>query len=250
MPTDPAHVAVLVTLVLVAAVLYSSVGHAGASGYLAAMALVGVAPAAMKPMALVMNIVVALAGTIRFASAGLVSRRLLLPLCLGSVPAAFIGGSIALPPGVYRPLLGAILLVAAWRLWSPLRGNVRRPPPRGRWLVPIGAAFGLLAGMTGVGGGIFLSPLVILAGWEEPRPTAGVSVTYILVNSIAGLAGHLSAGGLVPPETALLAPVALTGGLYGSGLGARRLPPLVLRRLLAVVLVIAGAKLALVAVGH
>src|SRR5439155_651917 len=109
----------------------------------------------------------------------------------------------------------------------------------------VGAGFGLLAGLTGIGGGIFLSPTLILAGWETPRRTAGASVTFILANSVAGLLGHLSTAGGVPPGTALLAAVALAGGLWGSWLGAHRLPPLAIRRLLAVVLVVAGVKLLL-----
>ena len=230
---------------LAAAVLYSSVGHAGASAYLAAMGLFGVAPAAMRPAALAMNIVVAAAGTWRFVSAGAVPGGLLLPLCAASVPAAFVGGAIRLPASVYAPLLALTLLVGAWRLWSRLEHGDLRPPPPARALLVIGAGFGLLAGLTGIGGGIFLSPTLILAGWETPRRTAGASVVFILVNSIAGILGHLSTAGQVPPGTALLAAVALAGGLYGSWLGARRLPPLALRRLLAAVLVIAGMKLLL-----
>ena len=243
MPADPGHLAALATLVLVAAVLYSSVGHAGASAYLAAMGLFGVAPAAMRPAALVMNIVVATAGTWRFASAGVVPWGLLGPLCAASVPAAYVGGAIKLPTRVYAPLLALTLLFAAWRLWAQLERANLRPSPPARVLLGIGGGFGLLAGLTGIGGGIFLSPTLILAGWEAPRRTAGASVTFILVNSIAGLLGHLSTAGEVPRGTALLAAVALAGGLYGSWLGARRLPPLAIRRVLAVVLAIAGAKL-------
>ena len=230
---------------LAAAVLYSSVGHGGASAYLAAMGLFGVAPAAMRPAALAMNIVVAAVGTWRFASAGAVPGGLLLPLCAASVPAAFVGGAIRLPASAYAPLLALTLLVGAWRLWSRLEHGDLRPAPPARTLLVIGAGFGLLAGLTGIGGGIFLSPTLILAGWETPRRTAGASVVFILVNSIAGILGHLSTAGQVPPGTALLAAVALAGGLYGSWLGARRLPPLALRRLLAAVLVIAGTKLLL-----
>jgi hypothetical protein len=231
--------------VALAAVLYSSVGHGGASAYLATMALFGVAPAAMRPAALVMNIVVATAGTLRFASAAAVPWRLLLPLCVASVPAAFAGGTVHLPPGVYQPLLGASLLLAAWRLWSPPRGDGPSAPPAAPVLLAVGAVFGALAGLTGIGGGIFLSPLLILAGWETPRRTAGAAAAFILVNSAAGLLGHLASAGDVPWGTSLLAAVALCGGLYGSWLGARRLPPLAIRRVLAAVLVIAGTKLLL-----
>jgi len=242
-PTDPGQLAALAALVLAAAVLYSTVGHAGASAYLVAMALFGVAPAAMKPAALTMNIVVATAGTLRFATAGLVPWRLLGPLCLGSVPAAFAGGAIALPDMAYQRLLGALLLLAAARLWLPGEPPARRAVPAVLVLIAAGAALGFLAGLTGVGGGVLLSPLLLLTGIEEPRRTAGASIAFILVNSVAGLLGHLSAARQVPAGTALLATVALAGGAYGSRLGARHLAPRTIRRLLAAVLVIGGGKL-------
>ena len=245
MPTDPGSLALLAALVLAAAILYSSVGHAGASAYLAAMALFGVHPAGMKPAALVMNIVVATAGTARWWSAGLIPWSLLWPLCTGSVPAAFAGGAVVLPADVYRRVLAVILLGAALRLWFPARARQLRPVPGPRVLVALGAGLGFLAGLTGIGGGIFLSPILILAGWQDPKRTAGASSTFILVNSVAGLLGHLAVARDIPQGTAVLAAVALAGGVYGSWLGARRLPPLVLRRLLAAVLVIAGARLAL-----
>jgi uncharacterized membrane protein YfcA len=244
-PTDPHQLAALAALVLCAAVLYSSVGHAGASAYLAAMALFGVAPPAMKPAALMINIVVAVAGSLRFGAAGLIPWRLLVPLCVGSVPAAFAGGAIGLGGRLYQAILGVTLLLAAARLALPGPAEARLAAPAAPWLAVIGAALGLLAGLTGVGGGVFLSPLLILTGLEGPRRTAGASIVFILVNSVAGLLGHLAAARTVPTGTALLAAVALVGGTYGSRLGARRLPPLAIRRLLAVVLVIAGGKLLL-----
>jgi uncharacterized membrane protein YfcA len=245
MPDDPRAFLLLAGVIAVAAALYASVGHGGASAYLAAMALFGIPAAVMKPAALVMNLGVAGAGTLRFASARLVPWRLLLPLCAGSVPAAYAGGLIQLPTRSHRILLGAVLLFAAVRLAMKARSAELRPPPPFPWLVAIGLLFGFVAGLTGVGGGIFLSPLLILARWEEPRRTAGASAVFILVNSAAGLAGHLAGGGSVPSAAAPLTAIALVGGLFGSWLGARRLVPLTLRRLLAVVLVIAGAKLLL-----
>ncbi len=245
MPADPFHLAVLAAMILVAAVLYSSVGHGGASAYLAAMALLGVAPDEMKPAALVMNIVVALAGTVRFSAASLVPWQLLGPLLAGSIPAAFLGGYLKLPTQAHHLLVGAILIVAAARLWLPSRERPPRQPPRAPLLGGIGAGLGLVAGLTGVGGGIFLSPLMILCGWEGPRRTAGASAVFILLNSAAGLLGHVQAARTIPGGTALLAGVALAGGLYGSWLGAKRLAPVTLLRLLGVVLVIAGLKLLL-----
>ena len=245
MPEDPGSLLLLGVLIFVSAVLYSSVGHGGASAYLAVMALFGIPPAVMKPAALVMNLGVAGAGTVRFASASLVPWRLLLPLCAGSVPAAYFGGLIALPTRAHRILLGAVLLVAAVRLAMRFRSEALRPRPPMIALVAIGVVFGFVAGLTGVGGGIFLSPLLILAQWEETRKTAGASAFFILVNSAAGLAGHLAGGGSIPAAAAPLTAVALAGGLLGSWLGARRLVPVTLRRILAAVLVVAGGKLLL-----
>lgn len=244
MPADPAASAGLAALIFIVAILYSSVGHGGASGYLAAMALFGVAAPVTKPAALVMNIAVAAIGAVRFGRRGLVPWTMLAPLCIGSIPAAALGGFIALPIPAHRILLGLVLLFAAVRLWMHDEAAVpRKAPPPAAARVLIGGFLGLIAGLTGVGGGIFLSPLLILTGWEETRRTAGASAAFILANSIAGLGGHLAAGRGIPPEAALLTPVAIVGGLIGAGLGATRLPTLVLRRVLAVVLVVAGVKL-------
>lgn len=197
----------------------------------------------MKPTALVMNILVAVIGTVRFTRAGAVPWPLLRPLCLGSIPAAFLGGSIQLSSRVYLPLLGTCLLFGAARLWFPQEARQKNSPPAFRWFVVIGAALGFLAGLTGIGGGIFLSPLLILTGWEEPRRTGGAAVVFILVNSVLGFLGHVSAARLVPPEAALLGAVAMAGGLVGSWLGVHRLRPLQLRRVHALVLLVSGTKL-------
>ena len=245
MPSEPGPLAAFLALIAAAAVLYSSVGHGGASAYLAVMALFGMPAAVMKPTALVMNLGVAGLGTFRFAAASLVPWRLLLPICAGSVPAAYLGGLVKLPTQSHRILLGAVLLFAAVRLAMRQRHHVLRPRPPALVLATIGIFFGFLAGVTGVGGGIFLSPLLLLARWEEPRRTAGASAVFILVNAAAGLAGHLAAGGNVPAMALPLTAVALLGGLVGSWLGARRLVPIAIRRVLAAVLVVAGAKLLL-----
>lgn len=243
MPADPLSFLALTLLILAGAVLYSSGGHAGASAYLAAMALFGVAPEVMKPTALLLNIVVAVVGATRFVRAGAVPWSLLRPLCLGSIPAAFLGGRVQLPAGIYLPLLGACLLFAAMRLWLPAGGRPPKPAPPFGVLVALGVALGFLAGVTGIGGGIFLSPLVLLAGWEEPRRAGGAAVVFILANSVLGLLGHASSTRLVPPEAALLGVVALSGGLVGSWFGVHRFAPARLRRIHAVVLVVSGVKL-------
>jgi hypothetical protein len=243
MPTQPADLVALAALVMLAAVLYSSGGHAGASAYLALMSLFSVAPAVMKPTALVMNIAVASIGSTRFIRARAVPWHLIRPLCLGSIPAAFAGGAIRLSPGAYLFVLGAALLVAAGFLWLPPKAAGTRATPRAGWLVGLGAVLGFVAGLTGIGGGIFLSPLLILTGWEEPRRTSGAAAVFILVNSILGLLGHASSMNLVPPQALALGATAVMGGLIGSWLGVNRLRPMALRRVHAVVLLVSGAKL-------
>lgn len=236
----------LTLLIFIAALLYSSVGHAGASGYLAAMALFGLAPAVMKPTALTLNLVVATVGTIRYASAGHFDWKLFAPFAALSVPMAFVGGMLKLPIATYHVVLGLVLLFAAWRL-------VVKPAVAAGDLKPVsvprallfGAGLGLLSGLTGVGGGIFLSPLVLFLGWADVRKTAGVSVAFILVNSASGLLGHLASVKQIPPEIGWWAPAALLGGIIGAELGSRRLAPLTMRRLLSVVLLVAGVKMLL-----
>jgi uncharacterized membrane protein YfcA len=242
------HDTLLPILIAVVAVLYGSVGHAGASGYIAVMALCGVAPALLKPTALSLNLVVAMVATIAFARAGWFRWRLFLPFAISSVPCAFAGGMVKLPVSAYKVILAVVLAYGAWRLWLAAKSGdaeetVRHPP----WptALGIGALIGVTSGMIGVGGGVFLSPLIMLMGWAGPRTTAATSAAFILVNSAAGLAGHGLSAGSLPPEAPVWAASALAGGLFGSWLGAARLPPLVLRRVLTMVLILAAAKLAL-----
>jgi uncharacterized membrane protein YfcA len=235
----------LAGLFFVAAVLYASVGHAGASGYLAAMALVGVAAEVMRPTALLLNVLVASVATQRFLSAGRFSWRTFWPFAVTSIPAAFVGGRIHLPPPVFKPLVGIVLLYAAARLLMTAGQQERedvKPPGVGISLI-FGAALGLLSGLVGVGGGIFLSPLLIFAGWATIRVTAGVSALFILVNSIAGLAGNLTGLQQLSPVIGIYAVAAGIGGTIGSQLGSRRLPSPMLRRILGVVLIVAGLKM-------
>jgi hypothetical protein len=244
----PLTLAALALLIFAAAMLYSSVGHAGASGYLAAMALFGLAPIVMKPTALTLNILVATIATVKFHRAGCFSGRLLLPFAATSVPFAFIGGYITLPGHWYKTLVGAILLFAAYRLFQiALKATdqtvVRHIP---LWAALLsGAVIGLLSGLTGTGGGIFLSPLLLFMGWAETRQSSGLSAAFILVNSIAGLLGNVSSVGALPRSIFVLAPAAIVGGLIGSEYGSKRIAGANLRRLLAVVLIIAGLKLIL-----
>lgn len=238
-------IVVLAVAIFVMAVLYSSVGHAGASGYLAAMALAGLAPAVMKPTALTLNILVALVAASRFYRAGYFSWRIFLPFAATSIPFAFVGGALQLPGSVYQKLVGLALLFAAFRLWmhAAARAEAEAKPVPLPAAVALGAFIGLLSGITGVGGGIFLSPVLLLAGWAETRQASGVAAAFILVNSVAGLAGHLASVRMVPDSIYLWGAAALAGGLIGTELGRRRLATVTLRRVLSVVLVVAGLKM-------
>jgi uncharacterized membrane protein YfcA len=244
----PLTLSILTVLIFAGALLYSSVGHAGASGYLAAMALLGVSAAVMKPTALTLNILVASIATVKFYRAGCFKFRLLWPFALASIPFAFIGGYITLPGHWYKTLVGAILLFAAYKLFriaskATEQADVRHIPLWAGLLC--GAVIGMLAGLTGTGGGIFLSPLLLLMGWAETRQTAGVSAAFILVNSIAGLLGNVSSIGSLPSFIFVLAPAAILGGFIGAEFGSKRLASANLRRLLALVLIVAGIKLIL-----
>ncbi|WP_224962098.1 sulfite exporter TauE/SafE family protein [Geomonas subterranea] len=232
---------------LLVAVLYSCVGHGGASGYIAVLALFSVAPEVFKPTALTLNLLVAGIATFSFARAGHFSWRLFWPFAATSIPFSFLGGYLTLPSHIYRPLVGVVLLLSASRLLlQKNQGAVRTTPPATPTALFIGAALGLLSGLTGVGGGIFLSPLLLLFKWGEPREVSAVAALFILVNSGAGLLGHLSGVQAIPGYAPLLAGSAVLGGVVGSLLGSRHLPVPTIMRVLSLVLTIAGFKLLLV----
>ena len=229
------------------AALYASVGHAGASAYLAVMGLFNFAPDVMKPTALALNILVAAVATFKFYRAGLFSWQLFWPFAVVSVPAAFIGGATMLPAYWYKVAVGIVLFYAAvWMFRTslkPLRTAGHQPP---LWAAMMaGLALGFLSGLTGVGGGIFLSPLLLYMGWAETRATSGVAAPFILVNSIAGLLGHFSSVAQLPPNIPAWGVAVMLGGWIGASYGSKRAPAPVLRQLLALVLVVASAKLIL-----
>jgi len=237
----------LLACILAVAILYSSVGHGGGSGYIAVLALFSVAPAVFKPTALVLNILVSSVAVFSFARAGHFSWRLFWPFAVTSIPCSFIGGYINLPPHLYKPLVGAILLFSAFRLFyrtDHVDAAIRRPS------APValisGALLGLLSGLTGVGGGIFLSPLLLILRWGRIREVSAVAALFVLVNSVAGLLGHLGSLNMIPNFTPLLAVAALGGGSIGAFFGSRRLPTAAVIKSLAAVLTIAGFKLLLV----
>ena len=236
-------VLLIIAAIFVVAVLYSSVGHGGASGYLAVMAFLSVAPTVTRPTALVLNLFVASIGAFQFYRAGHFSWKLFWPFAVTSIPFAFVGGMITLPTNVYKILLGLVLLFAAFRLAWSFSKDVDPVPPK-IWIALIsGAAMGLLSGLVGVGGGIFLTPLLLLMSWSETKTAAGISALFILVNSIAGLLGNYRQVDLLPSDVWFWIAAAVAGGILGSQLGAHRFNSLMLRRLLAVVLMLAAVKL-------
>jgi len=244
---EPWIVALLAAGMLVAAFGYAAVGHGGASAYIAAMALAGVAPAEMRPIALLLNILVSSMGTWKFHRAGFFRWRLFWPFALVSIPMAYLGGAITLPGNAYKILVGVVLLYAAWQLWrsggSGAEMREVREPPLGGAMV-IGASMGLLAGLTGVGGGIFLSPLLLMLGWAGTKQTSAVAAPFILVNSLAGLAAvFVAKSAVLPTYVWILVPAVLVGGWLGAEYGSRRFANPVVRRVLAVVLALAGAKM-------
>jgi uncharacterized membrane protein YfcA len=229
------------------AFLYSSVGHAGASGYIAVMSLASLSPAVIKPSALVLNILVASIGSWQFFRAGHFSWRLFWPFALLSIPFAFVGGYVDLPTHLFKLLVGAVLLLSAlYFVWQPHNDSVRCEPSKPAALAA-GGVLGLFAGLTGTGGGIFLTPLLLIMRWARTRNAAATSALFILVNSAAGLLGNVSSTRNIPAMVLPMAIAAVIGGSAGSYLGSNRLPPATIKRLLAIVLVIAGLKLILTA---
>jgi hypothetical protein len=252
LPADPLLLTLLCGLVFFVALAYSSVGHGGASGYLAVLSFFGLPPAAMAPSALLLNLLVAGTSFTAYWRAGLFVFRLLWPFLLTSVPFAFLGGLTTVPIRAYLLLLSAVLLFAAFRLLAVAGSGGEeaslRPPPLAVAL-PVGAGIGFLSGVIGVGGGIFLSPLLILLKWADAKRTAAVSAAFIWINSLAGLYGHVLHKAVDWSGLVWLVGAAFAGGLVGSYLGARRFQGLWLRRILAVVLLVATLKLLRTALG-
>ncbi|KAB7648783.1 sulfite exporter TauE/SafE family protein [Polymorphobacter fuscus] len=234
----------LALAILIGATLYSSVGHGGSSAYIAIMALFGVPAATMRPTALVLNLIVSSLASVRYVRAGQFRWRTLWPFLLGAMPMAFVGGGIVLPGHVYRPLLGAVLWLSAARLLWPreLKAVRHWRDPAIPAAIAAGAGIGLLSGLTGTGGGIFLSPLLLFMAWSEPKAASGVAAVFILANSASGLLGNLASLQELPATLPLFAGAARVGGLVGTALGIR-LPVKLVLRSLALVLLVAGAKL-------
>lgn len=239
---------ILIAAVFTVAFFYSSVGHGGATGYLAALALIGVTPVSAKVAVLVANIFVASIAFWRFYKAGLFDWKIFLSFAVASIPFAFLGSKIHISPQDYKIVLGAVLSVAGLILLFRSRWQTEDVAVR-KCLLPyallVGAGLGFLAGLTGIGGGVFLSPLLYLFRWVKPKTTGGIAAGFIVVNSIAGLVGagweKITHAG---PLLWLTLP-AVVGALLGTHLGARRWSSVTFSRVLAGVLIFAGGKLLL-----
>ncbi len=225
------------------AFLYSSVGHAGASGYIAIMTLFSLAPAEIKPTALALNILVASVGSWQFWRAGHLSWRLFWPFAILSFPLAYVGGYLNLPAHIFKVVVGIVLLFSAIRFVMPQIAETESHAPSRPVAIGVGAFLGLLSGLTGTGGGIFLTPILLLMRWATTKNAAAVSAFFILLNSISGLLGNISATKSIPSFALPLGIAVVIGGAMGSYLGSNKLQPLTIKRLLAVVLTIAGFKL-------
>src|SRR5438132_983926 len=240
---DNTQLAFLCLAIAVIAFLYSSVGHAGASGYIATMTLFGLAATVIRPTALVLNILVATIASFQFWRAGHFSWKLFWPFALLSVPAAYLGGYIQPSASILRILIGLVLLFSAARLIFRRGDPAETVAPSKPTAVGVGAGLGFLSGLTGTGGGIFLTPLLLFRRWAYIRQAAAISAVFILVNSIGGLVGYFTAVRSLPVLGLYLAIPAIIGGTIGSHLGSRRFPVRAISILLAIVLAIAGTKL-------
>jgi len=233
-------------LIFFVAALYSSVGHGGASGYLAVLSFFAVSPEKMSTTALMLNVLVAGLATWSYYRAKHLSMKLAWPFILASIPAAFVGGTIRISEKTYFLLLALVLLFAAFRLAFSSRAGADQTsdkPVNPGISLPVGAGIGILSGVVGVGGGIFLSPIMLLMKWASVKQTAAVSALFIVVNSLAGLGGRVLRGSFDVSTSIPIVVAAFAGGLIGSYFGASKFSGLVLRRILGIVLVIAAFKL-------
>jgi uncharacterized protein len=243
----PVNGAIFCLALALVAMAYAAVGQGGATGYIALMGLAGFAPDVIRPAALTLNLLVSVIGTAQLARAGLLQWRTFYPFALLGVPCSILGGATHLAPSVYRPVVGILLLLAAWQTARSARRARDEDADHESPFVPsliAGAGIGFVAGITGIGGGILLAPLVLALKWASARQMVAVSAAFNLLNSAAALAGlSLTATLTLPPSWWLLAVVC--GGSFGSWLGLRGLPTWTVRYALAALLVVAGARLLL-----
>jgi uncharacterized membrane protein YfcA len=232
-------------LFFVIAALYSSVGHAGASGYLAIMALLSFAPDTIKPTSLILNVVVASIASFKFIQAGYFDKKIFLIFISTSIPMAFLGGYLRLDPAVFKIFAGFFLVIAALMLVLKtfIKPQQAEISPKPTWLgLAIGALIGLISGLIGVGGGIFLSPILIMSNWTTVKKASGISALFILLNSLAGLGGHITAIQSLDYTIFFWILAVFAGGLLGSHLGTNKYSNKIIIAILFLVLLTAGVK--------
>ena len=237
------HTLLIAGCLFLGAILYTSVGHAGASAYIAVMTLFDLPPLVIKPTALTLNIFVSSYTSFRYIKSNFFNKPLFLSLILGSVPAAYIGGHINLPSHIYKPIIGVLLLLSGIRfLVQALQTDKAQQAVNRPLAIIIGACVGLLSGITGTGGGIFLSPLIIWLGWVSVKQASGTVSAFIFVNSIAGLLGNFQSTSSLPSELPIFLVAVLLGAFIGTRFGISRFSSVGVKRALGFVLLIAGAK--------
>jgi uncharacterized membrane protein YfcA len=226
------------------AFLYAAVGHGGASGYLALMAIYGIAPEEMKPTALILNLFVSITSFTHYYRGGYFKYKIFIPMAAASIPLAFIGGMITVEENIYKRILGVLLLFPILRFFFFKNvGDNELKSHKVFFAIFIGGIVGLLSGMIGIGGGIILSPILLLLHWTNQKQTAAISAAFIFVNSVAGLGGMLTQGISFTKDMVLYVIVAFIGGFLGAYLGAKRFNHNVLKYVLATVLLLASYKL-------
>ena len=237
---------VFLAILPIVAFMYAAVGHGGASGYLALMVLFSFAPGVMKPTALLLNLFVAAISFIHYRRNGHFNKKLFLSFAISSIPLAFVGGMIDIDASIYKKILGALLIFAILKLLNLFgKENVEIKGVKFWQGLVVGCVIGFFSGLIGIGGGIILTPLILLLHWGKMKEAAAVSALFIWVNSAAGMAGQLTSGVKLEPHSFLLVVIAVIGGFLGAYFGSKKFNNKLLRQMLAVVLAIACAKLLL-----
>lgn len=238
------HIWLFLLILPIISFLYASVGHGGASGYLALMALFSFAPEVMKPTALLLNIFVSAIAFYYYYKEGFFNLKLFIPFAIASIPMAFFGGMVEVDASLYKKILGVLLIFAILKMLNVFGKESTKIKDIKLWQgIVVGGVIGFFSGLIGIGGGIILTPIILLLHWGKMKEAAAVSALFIWVNSTSGLMGQISSGVLINIESFALIAIAIVGGFFGAYFGSKKMNNQNLRYLLAIVLVIASVKL-------